>query len=76
MQIIVSEELAEGPYGAVRAGLEPAIPQMKGDESTNEPPRHHQAGVICLVNDPVRNVLHYRASELHTNGHFCLGGVE
>ena len=35
-QATVSEGLAQGPYLAARTGFEPV---MKGDESTNEPPR-------------------------------------
>jgi len=40
MQSIVCEELAQDPYMAARAGSEPAILRMKGDESTNESPRY------------------------------------
>ena len=34
-----SEGLAQGPYVAARAGFEPTTFQMKGSESTSEPPR-------------------------------------
>ena len=38
-QAIASEGLAQGPCVAARVGFEPATLRMKGDESTNEPPR-------------------------------------
>ena len=37
-QAIVSWVLVQGPYLAVRVGVEPATLGRKGDESTNEPP--------------------------------------
>ena len=37
-QATVSEELAQGPYVAARAGFELTTIQTKGAESTNEPP--------------------------------------
>ena len=38
-QAIASEELAQGPDVAARAGFEPATLRTKGAKSTNEPPR-------------------------------------
>ena len=38
-QATASEGLAQGPYVAARAGVEPTTLRMKGVESTNEPPR-------------------------------------
>ena len=37
-QATARAELAHGPYVVARAGFEPTTLQMKGDESTNEPP--------------------------------------
>src|SRR6218665_3692518 len=37
-QATASEQLAQGPYMAVRAGFKPATLRTKGDESINEPP--------------------------------------
>jgi len=39
-QATVSEGLAQGHYVTARAGFETATLRTKGDESTNEPPRH------------------------------------
>jgi len=36
---IASEGLAQGPYVTSRTGFEPTTLRMKGNESTNEPPR-------------------------------------
>jgi len=38
-QATVSEELAQGPYVAVRVGVEPMTLWTKGVDSTNGPPR-------------------------------------
>ena len=38
-QATASEGLAQGPNKAARAGFEPTSHRMKGNESTNEPPR-------------------------------------
>src|SRR6218665_1218646 len=38
-QATVSEGLAQSPYVAARAGLEPTTLRRKGADSTNEPPR-------------------------------------
>ena len=37
-QATASEGFAQGPYMVARARFEPTTPQMKGAESTNEPP--------------------------------------
>ena len=37
-QATVSEGLAQGPYKAARAEFEPKTLQLKGIDSTNEPP--------------------------------------
>ena len=38
-QATVSEGLAQGPYVATRAGVEPTTLRMKDVDSTNGPPR-------------------------------------
>ena len=52
----VSEGLAQGPYVAARAGVEPTTLWTKGDESTNEPPcptRQELTTMTCLPKMPV-----------------------
>ena len=43
-QATVSEGLAQGPYMAARAGVEPMILQTKGVDSTNAPHTPHIGG--------------------------------
>ena len=38
-QATASEELAQGPFVAARAGFEPTTLRTKGDKYTNEPPQ-------------------------------------
>ena len=49
-QATATEGLAQGPYVATRAGLEPASLRTKGEESTNERPRPTRGRdvVMCL----------------------------
>ena len=44
-QATASEGLAQGLYIAARAGFEPMTIRMKGNESTNEPPRPTMASL-------------------------------
>ena len=41
-QATVSEELAQGPYMAARAGVEPLTLRMKGVDSTKAPHTPHK----------------------------------
>jgi len=45
-QATASEGFARVPYVTARAGLEHTTFQMKGVESTNEPPRFHNSTVL------------------------------
>ena len=48
-QAIVSKELAQGPYVAARAGVEPTTLRFGVIDLTNEPPRPTLHAVSCLV---------------------------
>src|SRR6218665_890737 len=45
-QATVSEGLAQGPYVAARAGVEPMTLRTKGLDSTNAPPTPHNIDII------------------------------
>src|SRR6218665_3393026 len=48
-QVTASEELAQGPYVAARAGFEPTTLWSKGFDSTKAPPRPTSQNIIITI---------------------------
>src|SRR6218665_3882869 len=76
-QATVSEELAQGPYVAARAGFEPTTLRLKAIDSNNAPPRpthrkctesktHAHARTLPLAVKCIESTAHTRA---HTRAH-------
>src|SRR6218665_514880 len=64
-QATVSEELAQGPYMAARAGFEPTTLRAKGFDSTNEPPRPTMNCAFSLVGPSLWNWLSLALRLIH-----------
>jgi len=73
-EVIASEGLAQSPYVVTRAGFKPTTLQMKGIESTNEPPHPTYAGAKkmkslafqahgCLSSIAQETALHFYARQ-------------